>query len=263
MLVMVDLESRHQRCFRSHSATEEEYRHSAYPGHRLCLGRRKRLYRRKRRAAGATLVVTDAAILVHLDQFLDQRCKWIDRTFLSLINHVTSYHWSLNQGIHVMHLFYRIDRVRWSDMQPENRPLRSNDWKRFVRRTRTASHPRICTLRECVAERRTSVSCFTQRTSANSRKCIGIWKAVFPRGLQPVYNYLSVTELSEYMPTEEDNQKMLAAEKLEPGTEAYNKRMAELTARKKEYRTVPALSRIARLGGNVFLPDEQAAAGGR
>jgi chlorite dismutase len=58
----------------------------------------------------------------------------------------------------------------------------------------------------------------------------------FPPGvLQKVYSYLSVTELTEYMPTEEDNRKMLEAEKLEPGSEAYEKRSAEMAKRRQEY----------------------------
>jgi chlorite dismutase len=37
------------------------------------------------------------------------------------------------------------------------------------------------------------------------------------------------------MPTDEDNRAMLTAEKLEPGTDAYDKRVAELAKRKSEY----------------------------
>ncbi|MFN7138996.1 MAG: chlorite dismutase family protein, partial [Limisphaerales bacterium] len=61
-------------------------------------------------------------------------------------------------------------------------------------------------------------------------------EACFPPGtLVPVFNYLSVTELTEYMPTEEDNLKMLEQEKLQPGTEAYEKRLAELRKRMADY----------------------------
>jgi chlorite dismutase len=56
-----------------------------------------------------------------------------------------------------------------------------------------------------------------------------------PGTLTRVFSYLSVTELSEYMPTEEDNKKMLEQEKLEPGTEAFEKRRAELAQRMKNY----------------------------
>src|SRR6185295_1207460 len=47
---------------------------------------------------------------------------------------------------------------------------------------------------------------------------------------------LSVTELSEYATTEEDNRQMLIhQEKLQPGTEAFEQRLGELAKRREEY----------------------------
>ena len=62
-------------------------------------------------------------------------------------------------------------------------------------------------------------------------------EACFPAGtLQRVFSYLSVTELSEYMPTEEDNRRLLVEqEKLSPESEAFQKRMAELRERMRQY----------------------------
>ena len=61
-------------------------------------------------------------------------------------------------------------------------------------------------------------------------------ESIFPVGtLTRVFSYLSVTELSEYMPTEEDNKKTLEQEKLTPGTETYDKRAAELQKRMTDY----------------------------
>jgi chlorite dismutase len=59
----------------------------------------------------------------------------------------------------------------------------------------------------------------------------------FPAGtLQKVYNFLSVTELSEYGTTDEENRNLLINhEKLQPNTEAFNQRLAELTKRKVDY----------------------------
>ena len=57
-----------------------------------------------------------------------------------------------------------------------------------------------------------------------------------PGTLTPVFSYLSVTELSEYMPTRDDHHRALVEEeKLQPGSEAYEKRMGELVARMKQY----------------------------
>lgn len=62
-------------------------------------------------------------------------------------------------------------------------------------------------------------------------------ETVFPPGaLLPVFSYLSVTELSEYMPTDEDNRRtLIEGEKLEPDSPAFQQRWAELSRRKAEY----------------------------
>ena len=58
----------------------------------------------------------------------------------------------------------------------------------------------------------------------------------FPSGtLVPVYSYLSVTELPEYITTEADMKRTLEHEKLQPGTDAYEKRFAELKERQSQY----------------------------
>jgi hydrogen peroxide-dependent heme synthase len=57
-----------------------------------------------------------------------------------------------------------------------------------------------------------------------------------PGTLVPVFSYLSVTELSEYMPTEDDNRQMLIQqEKLAPESEAFQARMTELGRKRAEY----------------------------
>jgi chlorite dismutase len=61
-------------------------------------------------------------------------------------------------------------------------------------------------------------------------------EACFPAGtLQPVYTFLSVTELPEYVTTEEDLVRSLQQEGLQPGTEAYNQRLEAAKKRQAEY----------------------------
>src|SRR5206468_1481172 len=62
-------------------------------------------------------------------------------------------------------------------------------------------------------------------------------EACFPPGtLVPVFSYLSVTELSEYMPNEEESKKMLIEqEKLSPESDAFKTRMAESNKRRADY----------------------------
>jgi chlorite dismutase len=59
----------------------------------------------------------------------------------------------------------------------------------------------------------------------------------FPPGtLVPAYCYLSVTELPEYVTTEEDmKQTLIHQEKLESGSDAFEKRLAEMRERQAQY----------------------------
>jgi peroxiredoxin len=141
----------------------------------------------------------------------------------------------LNQGIHVMHLFYRLDRVRWSGLASGESSATLKRLEALCAANSNASHPRICSYVNVSGKAEMAFMLYAAELGQVAQMHRDL-EACFPAGvLQTVYSYLSVTELSEYMPTDEDNQKMLAHEKLEPGTEAYDKKVAELTTRKKDY----------------------------
>ena len=142
----------------------------------------------------------------------------------------------LDRGIHVMHLFYRIDRVRWSQLPAgESATVRAR-LETLCAANASASHPRIATYANVGGKADFAFMLYAAEFGQIGQMHRDL-EACFPPGiLQTVYTYLSVTELSEYMSTDDDNRRMLTEqEKLEPGTEAFDKRFAELDARKKEY----------------------------
>jgi chlorite dismutase len=53
--------------------------------------------------------------------------------------------------------------------------------------------------------------------------------------LQPVYTFLSVTELPEYVTTDDDLVRSLQQEGLQPGTDAYNQKLEAAKKRQAEY----------------------------
>jgi chlorite dismutase len=141
----------------------------------------------------------------------------------------------LDRGIHVMHLFYKINRVAWSQL-PEGDSARTLSRLETLCASRNQpSHPRITTFGNVGGKADIAVILYAAELGQVGEMHREL-EACFPAGiLQKVYSYLSVTELTEYMPTEEDNRKMLEAEKLEPGSEAYEKRWAEMAKRRQEY----------------------------
>ena len=141
----------------------------------------------------------------------------------------------LSQGIHVMHLFYRLDRVRWAQLPAAESAQSRARLEVLCAANSAASHPRLDTYANIGGKADLAFMLFAAELGQIGKLHRDI-EACFPPGtLQTVYSFLSVTELSEYMATDEDNQARLLAEKLEPGTEAWEKRLAELAKAKADY----------------------------
>ena len=141
----------------------------------------------------------------------------------------------LDRGIHVMHLFYRIDRARWSQLPDGESGRTRARLEKLAAENAGPSHPNLRTFAN-VGGKADLVFFLLGADLARIGQLHRDLENCFPPGiLQPVYSYLSVTELSEYMSTEEDNLKTLEQEKLTPGTEPYEKRASELRQRKADY----------------------------
>lgn len=141
----------------------------------------------------------------------------------------------LNQGIHAIHLFYRIDRLRWAQLSPEESRSAREKLEALCAANANPSSPSLRTYANVGGKADLAFFILAPELGQAGQIHRDL-EACFPPGtLVPVYHYLSVTELTEYMPTDEDNLKMLEQEKLQPGTEEYEKRLAELNKRKADY----------------------------
>ncbi|MBI3874992.1 MAG: heme-dependent peroxidase [Verrucomicrobia bacterium] len=142
----------------------------------------------------------------------------------------------LTQGIHVMHLFYRVDRVRWAALAPgESASVRAK-LDQLCAANANPSHPRLCTYANVGGKADFGFILYHADLAGLGQMHRDL-EACFPPGaLQKVYSYLSVTELTEYMPSEEDVLARLKGEGLQPGTEQYEKRLADERKRMEEYR---------------------------
>lgn len=143
---------------------------------------------------------------------------------------------TLHEGWHVLHLFYRIDRVCWSGVPVEERARARDSLTSLVARVNGEKDTYLFTY--AVVGTRADVAVMLlvpelHRATAIQHEVVN----VFPPGvLQPVYSYFSVTELSEYTTTEEEFMRQLVEhEKLEVGSEKFNARLAEWKARMAKY----------------------------
>jgi chlorite dismutase len=152
------------------------------------------------------------------------------------IGHPTLPKVKLTQGIHVLHLFYRIDRLKWSQLSPGQSAAAWQALEVMCLNVNQPSHPRVMTYVNVSGKADLVVIIYAERLEQAAQLHRDL-EAYFPPGtLVPVFSYLSVTELSEYMPTEEDNRQMLIhQEKLAPESEAFTTRLAELARKRAEY----------------------------
>jgi chlorite dismutase len=137
----------------------------------------------------------------------------------------------LDRGIHALHLFYHIDRQRWADSGPCRARLEA-----LCAANAQPSHPRLTTYATIGGKADIAFFLLAAELGQVSQMHRDL-EACFPTGaLVRAFSYLSVTELSEYMSTEEDHRKSLVEEeKLAPDSEAFNKRLAEIRERMKQY----------------------------
>lgn len=142
----------------------------------------------------------------------------------------------LTKGIHVMHLFYNLDRVRWAESSgPESLATRDR-LAAHVAAHSAPSNPRITTYANVGGKADLAFILYAAELGQLGEMHRGI-EACFPAGvLQRVYSYLSVTELPDYVSTEEDaRQRLINHEKLEAGSEALEARLAEWRKTQAEY----------------------------
>jgi chlorite dismutase len=142
----------------------------------------------------------------------------------------------LDRGIHVMHLFYKVNREAWARLPlGESAQVRSRV-EALCAANAAPSHPRLVTYANISGKADFAFMLYAADLAQIAQMHRDLEKC-FPAGtLETVYRYLSVTELTEYMPTAEDHRRtLIEQEKLEPGSEAFEKRLAEMSSRMKEY----------------------------
>ncbi len=138
---------------------------------------------------------------------------------------------TLDRGIHAMHLFYHVDRQRWA--QPEQSLARL---EALCAANAQPSHPRLTTYATIGGKADLAFFLLAAELGEISKMHRDLEDCFAPGALVRAFSYLSVTELSEYMSTEDDNrQKLVEEEKLTLGSEAFDKRMGELRERMKQY----------------------------
>jgi peroxiredoxin len=143
----------------------------------------------------------------------------------------------LNQGIHVVHLFYRIDRERWARLPEGAASSALAQLTAVCAANPGPAHPRVLTYANVGGKADIAVVLFAAELQQASALQRAVERAFPPGTLQPVYSYLSVTELPEYVATEEDLRRMIShgERAVEPGTPGFDAALEAARVKNREY----------------------------
>lgn len=142
---------------------------------------------------------------------------------------------SLRQGIHVCHLYYRLDRKAWAALSPAERAGARAALETICAAYPGPAAPRVMTYAGVGGKADLGFLLFASRLEELSMIQRAVELAFPPGALIPAYSYLSVTELPDYVSTDADLQAMLARESIVPGHPEYEARFAAAQKRNLEY----------------------------
>jgi len=142
----------------------------------------------------------------------------------------------LDQGIHVMHLFYTIDRDLWADLPDGTSEETQEKLEALLAANTGPCEPRIDLYATVGPKADVAFMVFAAELGVLMQLHRDL-ENCFPAGsLDCVYDYVSITELSEYATSEEDSRQMLInQEKLSPDSDEFNERLAAIRKKIGEY----------------------------
>jgi chlorite dismutase len=133
-------------------------------------------------------------------------------------------------------MFYRVDRERWAGLAIGESEQARVRLEKLCATYAAPSHPRLATYANVGGKADFAFFLLAAELGQIGQMHREL-EACFPPGtLARVFSYLSLTELTEYMPSPDDHRKMLVEqEKLDADSPAFEKRLAELVERSKQY----------------------------
>src|SRR5207249_1098356 len=115
----------------------------------------------------------------------------------------------LTKGIHVLHLFYRIDRLRWTQLPAGHSGQALAKLGALCAANAAPSHPRLTSYAN-IGGKADLVFILTAAELGRLGQLHRDLEDCFsPAKIQRIFSYLSVTELPEYVTTEEDMKQTL------------------------------------------------------
>jgi hydrogen peroxide-dependent heme synthase len=147
------------------------------------------------------------------------------------------------EGWHCLHLFYRIEHGHWQLLNREEQNAAKTNLTKLVQEIRALDHTQLLTLSVVTPKADLAFMLITADLQSANKIDKQLSLSLGPDVLTPVYSYLSLTEESEYITTEEEYAAGLDAEtkknpaKLEEALNTFRERIKHY----RQDRVYPAL----------------------
>jgi chlorite dismutase len=141
------------------------------------------------------------------------------------------------EGWHVLHLFYRVEHGQWALLSPEERITAKTNLTEVVQDIREAAETQLLIFSMVSPKADIGFLLLTPDLHLANTFEKRLTLSLGPDVLTPVYSFLSLTELSEYTSSEEEQAAALKKEQhLEPSAPGFETKLAEIKTRAARYR---------------------------
>jgi len=139
------------------------------------------------------------------------------------------------EGLHVVHLFYRMEQEPWQYLEPAERRKRRDALARIVREIQGIPDTQLLPYSVVSPKADLGFMLITPDLQVADRCAKLLGDALGAGILTPVFSWLSMTERSEYMTSEAEYSAELKAEGLDPATPEFTAKIAEFHDRMEKY----------------------------
>ena len=141
------------------------------------------------------------------------------------------------EGWHCLHLFYRIEYGQWQSLSREEQNSAKTNLASLVQETRATESAQLLTLSMVTPKADIGFMLIVPDLQNANKIEKQLSLSLGPDVLMPVYSYLSLTEESEYITTDEEYAETLAKEQnIQPDSPKFTEAMNSFRERMKHYR---------------------------
>src|ERR1700716_3568507 len=141
------------------------------------------------------------------------------------------------QGWHCLHLFYHVEYGQWQLLNRDEQNAAKTNLAKLVQEVRALDSTQLLTLSVVTPKADLGFMLITPDLQTANKIDKQLSLSLGPDVLTPVYSYLSLTEESEYITTDEEHAETLEKEQnLKPDSENFAEAMNSFRERMKKYR---------------------------